>query len=381
MTKTERKHGPRKRAASMVRSNAPFRDMIDALAAQLQDSRTDEALDRAQEKAFDAMEARGRRKRVALAREALAMSPLCADAYAVLGQEADSPEEALAFYRQAVKAGADALGEAAFEQDAGLFWGLIETRPYMRARHRLALALWKAGAGEEAVTHYEAMLRLNPNDNQGIRYSLMDALLMLGRDKEAAALWKRYEKDGSAAWTWSRALMIFRKGGDRPAARKALSKAITCNPHVPPYLSGRKPLPRQLPDFVGIGDEDEAVSYVHDALPAWSMTDGALAWGSAMTESPQQPARPGGGKPPTEASEALAERIDAAVLALLLLGLHDGDRAWKTFDWEAMDRLHAKGLISNPAGRTKSVRLTEAGLEAAREAQDALFRRDPVRRS
>lgn len=381
MTKDEKKRGSRKRAASATGANAPFRDMIEALAMQLQDSRTDETLDRAQEKAFDAMEARGRGKRIALAREALAISPLCADAYAVLGGEADSPEEAVAFYRQAVKAGADALGEAAFEEDAGLFWGLIETRPYMRARHRLALELWEAGTREEAVTHYEAMLRLNPNDNQGIRYCLMDALLTLGRNEEAAALWKRYRKDGSAVWAWSKALMIFRQGGDKPAARQALSRAIACNPHVPPYLSGRKPLPRQLPQLIGIGDEDEAVSYVHDALPAWGATDGAIAWASATTESPPQPARPGGEGSPAEAPEASAERIDEAVLALLLLGLHDGDRAWKSFDWEAMDRLHAKGLISNPASRTKSVRLTQAGLEAAREAHDALFRRDPVTRS
>jgi hypothetical protein len=42
------------------------------------------------------------------------------------------------------------------------------------------------------------------------------------------------------------------------------------------------------------------------------------------------------------------DRIDDAVLALLLLGLHDGCRVWKGFDWEAMRRLHDKGLISDP---------------------------------
>jgi hypothetical protein len=36
-------------------------------------------------------------------------------------------------------------------------------------------------------------------------------------------------------------------------------------------------------------------------------------------------------------------------LALLYLGLHDDHRAWKSFDWDALDRLHDKGLISNPA--------------------------------
>jgi hypothetical protein len=37
------------------------------------------------------------------------------------------------------------------------------------------------------------------------------------------------------------------------------------------------------------------------------------------------------------------DRIDEAVLALLYLGLHDHYRAWKGFDWDAMDRLHLRG--------------------------------------
>ncbi|CAA7618988.1 conserved hypothetical protein [Magnetospirillum sp. SS-4] len=55
------------------------------------------------------------------------------------------------------------------------------------------------------------------------------------------------------------------------------------------------------------------------------------------------------------------DRIDDAVLALLYLGLHDGGRTWKGFDWEAMNRLHEKGLISDPVGKAKSVIFTEDG--------------------
>jgi hypothetical protein len=66
------------------------------------------------------------------------------------------------------------------------------------------------------------------------------------------------------------------------------------------------------------------------------------------------------------------DRIDDAVLALLLLGLHDGQRVWKSFDWEAMNRLHAKGYISDPVGKTKSVGLTE-GLRRAEELLPDLF--------
>ena len=64
------------------------------------------------------------------------------------------------------------------------------------------------------------------------------------------------------------------------------------------------------------------------------------------------------------------DRIDEAVLALLYLGLHDQGRAWKSFDWDAMDRLHRKGLISDPVGKAKSVVFTDEGLREA----ERLFR-------
>lgn len=71
------------------------------------------------------------------------------------------------------------------------------------------------------------------------------------------------------------------------------------------------------------------------------------------------------------------DRIDEAVLALLVLGLYDDWRAWKTFDWDALDRLHAKGLISDPVGRAKSVVFTEAGLQAALRSHRRLFAKKP----
>ncbi len=56
------------------------------------------------------------------------------------------------------------------------------------------------------------------------------------------------------------------------------------------------------------------------------------------------------------------DKIDEAVLALMYLTLHDGGRAWKSFDWEATGRLHAKGYIDDPVGKARSVQLTETGL-------------------
>ena len=67
------------------------------------------------------------------------------------------------------------------------------------------------------------------------------------------------------------------------------------------------------------------------------------------------------------------EKIDDAVLALLYLTLHDGSRVWKSMDWEVMNRLYEKGLISSPVGKTKSVLFTEEGQQKSEELFKKLF--------
>lgn len=67
------------------------------------------------------------------------------------------------------------------------------------------------------------------------------------------------------------------------------------------------------------------------------------------------------------------EKIDDAILALLYLTLHDGDRAWKSFDWDAMNRLHEKGFIENPVGKAKSILFTEDGLKESERLFQKLF--------
>ena len=67
------------------------------------------------------------------------------------------------------------------------------------------------------------------------------------------------------------------------------------------------------------------------------------------------------------------DAIDEAVLALFQLTLHDRYRAWKGFDWDVLDRLHKKGLIDDPVGKTKAISLTEDGLKASDHAFKKLF--------
>ncbi len=67
------------------------------------------------------------------------------------------------------------------------------------------------------------------------------------------------------------------------------------------------------------------------------------------------------------------DKIDDAVLALLRLTLHAERRAWKGFDWDSMERLREKGLISNPVGKARSVWFTDEGLERSEQLLHQLF--------
>jgi hypothetical protein len=69
------------------------------------------------------------------------------------------------------------------------------------------------------------------------------------------------------------------------------------------------------------------------------------------------------------------DRIDEAVLALLQLGLHEGSRSWKSYDWDVMARLHEKGYIQNPVNKAKSVVLTKQGLARSEQLFRILFSR------
>ncbi len=235
-------------------------------------------LEKAQELMYEAFEASGRR-RVQLARQALEVSPDCADAYVLLAEEtARTPQDALAFYQKGVEAGQRVLGPEFFEENVGHFWGIVETRPYMRARLGLAFTLWKTRERDAAIEQAQDMLRLNPGDNQGVRYPLMLWLLETERDEDLAALFEEYNDDAMADGLYPQVLFAFRQHGDSDQTRALLRDAMEWNRHVPDYLLSRRRPPRLTHAHVTLGGEDEAASHVMAALPLWRKTPGALEW-------------------------------------------------------------------------------------------------------
>lgn len=241
-------------------------------------------LERAQELAYDAMEAEGR-VQIKRARQALALSPDCADAWVILGDNASVAEVALDRYERGVEAGARAIGPERFAALAGEFWEHLDTRPYMRARLALAQILCELGRDQEALEHYRELLRLNPNDDQGVRYLLVVALLELNRNDEAGVLLDQYDSDIQALWPYARVLWRFRTEAGTAVTSAALDEALHANPDVVKYLLVPESIPPDRPSHFALGSKDEA-AYIAEALgEAFQATVSAALWLQSQTSS------------------------------------------------------------------------------------------------
>ena len=252
------------------------RFIADALEHGLPDPPPRTPLDEAQELVYEAWETDDPARRLRLARQALRRSPDCADAYVILAEQAASRRRAIRLLEEGVRAGERALGPEAFRDRAGEFWHDVFTRPYMRARAALAEALWLDGRADEAIAHLVDLLRLNPDDNMGLRYRLVSWYLERQRTAEAGQLLERYDEP-TAMWLYSKALWRFQKEGDTPAARTVLLNALQANRYIAAYLlaPGLQPV---IPDSYAPGGRDEALVYLQDGLAAWAGTDGAIDW-------------------------------------------------------------------------------------------------------
>ncbi|MBL4633798.1 MAG: hypothetical protein JKY56_07990, partial [Kofleriaceae bacterium] len=184
---------------------------------------------------------------------------------------------AIALYEEGLAASKRVLGPAPFKEAVGHFWGVHETRPYMRARAGLAKRLKEVGRGGESISHYQEMLVLNPGDNQGLRYLLAVCLTEAHRHQELRALLATYDED-TAYFLFLAALVEFKELGDCQKSNNALSKATAANPYLIPYLIGEKRMPDEMPDCMGIGDELEAISVASHSSDAWQQTPGAIDW-------------------------------------------------------------------------------------------------------
>ena len=151
---------------------------------------------------------------------------------------------------RAVAKGTKIMEKEGYMTDSvGNFWGVLETRPYMRLRTEYAKALLEFGMYRRAIAEFEELIRLCDNDNMGNRYTLMHLYAFMEMKEEALALHEKYENSDEAQMLMPLAMMYY-KTGDRDNAEKYLKRIAKSN--------------KDLLKFVKAFNNDELHKYVSE---------------------------------------------------------------------------------------------------------------------
>jgi tetratricopeptide (TPR) repeat protein len=200
------------------------------------------------------------------------------DSLAHVYEEIGQDDRAKPLLEEAVTLGRRAFPQA-FRPGDLLEWGWLENRPFLRCLCRLGLCYEREGRLEEALTIYQELLSLNPNDNQGVRALTVPVLFTLRRPNAVLQVCAAYPDDGTPEVAYGRALALFQLGRNHEAIT-ALREAVRRRPRVAAeLLKTRHRRPQSsIPGYITMGGADEAYEYWQHNGRFWGETEGALPW-------------------------------------------------------------------------------------------------------
>lgn len=158
------------------------------------------------------------------AKKALAMEPENWDAASMVAQiSSNTPETLLDKLKKLIEQANDVMKRDGWfsEQYIGDFWGFYETRPYMRLRNVYLDILVECSMYKKAIEECKEIIRLNDNDNMGVRYKLMHLYTYFEDEESALKLSKKYKEDYSSMFLLPLS-MLYYKLGDLKSSTKYL---------------------------------------------------------------------------------------------------------------------------------------------------------------
>lgn len=191
------------------------------------------------------------------AKKALKLDPDNLDAELLVAQYgASDPVDLLKKVERVLSHGDQLMKREGFmeEENIGHFWGILETRPYMRLKGTYMHILVECGMTGKAVREGEEMIRLCENDNPGVRYTLMHLYALLDREEDALALHRKYDGQEETQMLLPLSILYFKKG-DLSAAEKYLRKLAKVNKDTAKFFKAFREdnLEKYLDDMSGYG--------------------------------------------------------------------------------------------------------------------------------
>lgn len=221
-----------------------------------------------------------------LFQHAIEINPDQADAYnglACIAMEQNNYEEGQTFSALALEKTRKSL--AGENPDSYTWWGDSKTRPYMRARHNLGLCMWKLGNLAGAINEFEAMVKLNPNDNQGVRFLIGSLYHQSGKLRRALAQYKRSsansEHSGDPHNEYNYALALFEAKKYSESVLR-FRVAFFSNLHIVEILLS-KPV-KTLPIYYGtnLAQPSYAYDYMYEYETLWAGKSTAITFLNAV---------------------------------------------------------------------------------------------------
>lgn len=154
-----------------------------------------------------------KKKKLEYLSKALELEPDNLDALRMAAEVNEKrPEELLAKFSALLEKGASLMERDGYFRDfMGDFWGVLETRPYMRLRHAYFKLLVECGMMGKAVGEAKELLRLCSNDNMGVRYELMHLYAYIEDEDAALALHKEYDQYEESQLLLPLAVLYYKK--------------------------------------------------------------------------------------------------------------------------------------------------------------------------
>lgn len=223
---------------------------------------------------------------MAALKKALAIEPENPDVLLQIlsAEKGDEPDEFLdALSALISKISAEKKMQDHLQNDRGDFWGILETRPYMRVRQKYMDTLTECGMFTAAAEEGEELLKLNPGDNQGIRYALMHIYAFREDEKSALALHRKYESADETQMLLPLAVLYYKKRKFKKAG-EYLKRLMKVNKETRDFfmkMSDRekaRKLLSNLPDYYKMFSIEELTVAVYENGFLYSSTPVFFIW-------------------------------------------------------------------------------------------------------
>lgn len=220
-------------------------------------------LDDAYEILEEAQNARNEKEAIKLAKKAYEKSPECFDAILFQCDLEENGIKRMKLLDDGLETEKNRLIKEKYfdKENIGHFYGIFETRSYIRGLVVKAEYLLEEGKLRQAESICKEVLRLNENDNMGARYLLMAIFATLEEENDMLKLYKKYpEEDLEMLFPL---FALYYKIGNDKKAKEYLNRVNKCNSNfVKIFNDTIKESDKVKPGYYSRGDSSEIFMYL-----------------------------------------------------------------------------------------------------------------------